>query len=75
MLGVSIGWQAATQLGVLATVAIVLAWRMPNIIEACAKFTKVVLKHRVEMKRIPAKAKAKKANLAKKVESRTKGKK
>jgi len=75
VLGVSLGWQAATQIGAFAAIGIVLAWRSPNIIEAVAKLTNVVLKHRVEMKRIPEKVKKKKENLAKKVENRTKGKK
>jgi hypothetical protein len=75
VLGVSLGWQAATELGVFAAVAIVLAWRLPNIIEASGKFTKVILKHQIDKKRIPEKAKSKKANLAKKIADRTKGKK
>lgn len=75
MLGASLGWQAVTEIGLFAAVAIILAWRSPNIIEACGKFAKVILKHRVDMKRIPEKVKGKQANLAKKIETKKKSSK
>lgn len=74
MLGLLSGWGAAAELGVGALVLIALAWQSPKIIDSCGRFTKIILKHRVEMKRIPEKVKGKKANLARKIESKTKGK-
>jgi hypothetical protein len=75
VLGLSLGFEAAARIGVTAAVLLVLAWQSPKIIDSCGKFTKIILKHQREKLRVPQKVKAKKATLAAKIESKSKGKK
>lgn len=74
MLATVLGWSTAAEVGVGATVAVILAWRSPQLVDSFGRILKIILTYHLARKKVPERAKSKQANLRKKIEGKRAGK-